>query len=321
MCIRDSSPFVPPPVSEFPAANARALLRSEQRALIREQWQVGLPYVDATVPTIRIKERGIAGQGGFGLGKEAAQVVLRPDAAELRGIRTHRVRDRATSVVVGAAVVAGLVSFLTGGIPILVGAAAVGGAAAYARVRSHFSRGRELLEAAETAPSVVRVASAVADGLLGAGLTRRGSDSVEVVVDHEGEYRCLLRDVSDVEAGIFVDALEEAVAPIALPRYLIPRWVRTKRARQGAVGRWGERWSALWAGFGRIRSDGVVWHAVPTVLGANAERAAAYATAWDHWIGGGDPVYTGSPEDQGILAANQGTDPFDASTVMRRQWS
>ena len=141
------------------------------------------------------------------------------------------------------------------------------------------------------------------------------------MVDHEGEYRCLLRDVSEVEAGIFVDALEEAVAPIALPRYLVPRWVRTRHARQGAIGRWGERWSAVWAGFGRIRSDGVVYHAVPTVLGVNAERAAAYAKAWDHWVGGGEPVYTGSPEGQGILAANQGTDPFDASTVMRRQWS
>lgn len=36
----------------------------------------------------------------------------------------------------------------------------------------------------------------------------------------------------------------------------------------------------MWAGFGRIGSDGVVWHAVPTVLGMNAERAAAYAKAW-----------------------------------------
>ena len=53
----------------------------------------------------------------------------------------------------------------------------------------------------------------------------------------------------------------------------------------------------------------------------NADRATAYAKAWDHWVGGGDPVYTGSPEGQGILAAQQGTDPFAASTVMRRQWA
>ena len=261
------SPFVPPPVAEFEAANARALVRSEQRALIREQWQVGQPYADATVPTIRIKERGQPGQAGFGLGKEAAEVVLRPDAAELRGIRKHAVRDRATSLVAGAAVVAGLAAFLTGGVAVLAGAVVVGGLAATARVRSHLSRGRELTKAAETAPSVVRIASAVADGLLGAGLTRRGSDSVEVVVDHEGEYRCLLRDVDATEAGLFVEALEEAVAPIGLPRYLVPRWVRTKRIRKGALGRWTERWSAVLAGFGRIRSDGVVYHAVPDRAG------------------------------------------------------
>ena len=248
-------------------------------------------------------------------------MVLRPDAAELRGIRRHAVRDRATSLVAGAAVLAGLVSvpdrrpaILAGGVagrrrsPRRPGCAATCAAAA------------SCSQAAEKAPSVVRVASAVADGLLGAGLTRRGSDSVEVVVDHEGEYRCLLRDVDEVEAGLFVEALEEAVSPIGLPRYLVPRWVRTKRrARASAAGPSAGR--RCWPASAGSGSDGVVWHAVPTVLGVNAERAAAYAKAWDHWVGGGDPVYTGSPEGQGILAANQGTDPFDASTVMRRQWA
>ncbi|HRD63751.1 MAG TPA: DEAD/DEAH box helicase, partial [Nocardioides sp.] len=164
----------------------------------------------------------------------------------------------------------------------------------------------------EEAPSVIRIASAVADGLLAAGLVRRGPDSVEVVLDQEGEYRCVLHDVDEVEAELFATALDEAVSPIMLPRYLLPRWVRTKRDLT-----W---WRKAWAGFGRLRPDGVVWHAVPTVLGANAERAAAYAKAWNHWVGGGEPVYTGSPEGQGILAAQQGTDPFAASTVMRRQW-
>ena len=160
---------------------------------------------------------------------------------------------------------------------------------------------------------MIRIASAVADGLLAAGLVRRGADSVDVVLDSEGEYRCVLGGVDEVEAQLFATALDEAVSPINLPRYLLPRWVRTRRDVT-----W---WRSLWAGFGRLTPDGVVWHAVPTVLGINADRAAAYARAWDHWIGGGEPVYTGSPEGQGILAAQQGTDPFAASTVMRRQWA
>ena len=307
------SPFVPPPVSEFDATNARATVRSEQRATIREQWQVGQPYVDAAVYGIRIKERGVPGGFGFGLGTGPADVVLRPDAAELRGLRRHAKRDRATSLLVGAGVLAALVAGVAGAPLVLAGGVLVGAAAAYARVRSHLHHGEELLHGAEEAPSVIRIASAVADGLLAAGLVRRGSDSVEVALDADGEYRCVLHDVDEVEAEVFATALDEAVSPINLPRYLLPRWVRTKRDIT-----W---WRSLWAGFGRLKPDGVVWHAVPTVLGVNAERAAAYAQAWDHWVGGGSPVYTGSPEGQGILAAQQGTDPFAASTVMRRQWA
>jgi len=306
------SPFVPPPVAEFDAANARAVVRSEQRATVREQWRVGEPYVDSAVYAIRIKARGTAGESTFGLGTGPADVVLRPDAAELRSIRRHRTRDRATSILAGAGVLAALVAGVAGAPLVLAGGALAALGFGALRVRNHLREGAELLHAAEEAPSVIRIASAVADGLLAAGLVRRGPDSVEVVLDQEGEYRCVLHDVDEVEAELFATALDEAVSPIMLPRYLLPRWVRTKRDLT-----W---WRKAWAGFGRLRPDGVVWHAVPTVLGANAERAAAYAKAWNHWVGGGEPVYTGSPEGQGILAAQQGTDPFAASTVMRRQW-
>jgi len=88
----------------------------------------------------------------------------------------------------------------------------------------------------------------VADGLLAVGLVRRGSDSVEVALDHEGEYRCVLHGVDETEAQLFADALDEAVSPIGLPRYLLPRWVRTKRDH----GRCPPWWYYVWAGFGRL---------------------------------------------------------------------
>ncbi|MCW2797671.1 DEAD/DEAH box helicase family protein [Nocardioides sp.] len=304
------SPFAPPPTAEFDAANARALVRSEQRDEIRDQWRVGEPYVDGIVPSIRIKARG---ESHFGIGLGAPDVVVRPNAIELRGLKQHRARDRAMSLLAGAGVVVALVAAVAGAPVLLAAGAVVGAGAAVARVRSLLSWGHAVLRAGEETPSVVRIASAVADGLHAAGLTGHGAESVEVVVDHEGAYRCVLRDVGEVEAGIFTTALDEAVSPVLNPRYLLPRWVLSKRERS-----W---WSALRAGFGSVHPDLVVWHAVPTTLGVNAERAEAYARAWDHWVGGGAVVYTGSPEGAGVLAAQQGTDPFAASTVMRRSWA
>lgn len=307
------SPFVPPPVAELDAANARAVVRSQQREQVRAQWRVGEPYADTAVPAIRIKARGTPGAAGFGLGAGPAEVVLRPDAAELRGLRSTRTADRATSLLAVAGVVAAVAAAVAGAPLVLAGGvlAALGGAAL--RLRNHLRHGAALLRAGGEAPSVARIASAVADGLRAAGLTSRGADAVEVVLDDDGVYRCVLRGVPEAEAAAFATALDEAVSPVLLPRYLLPRWVRTHREVT-----W---WRALLAGAGRLRPDGVVWHAVPTVLGVNAERAAAYARAWDHWVGGGEPLYTGSPEGQGVLAAQQGSDPFAASTVMRRQWT
>lgn len=315
------SPYVPPPVSEFAAANARALVRSEQRVGIRDQWRVGEEYADALVSTIRITARGRPDQGGFGLGAAPAEVVLRADAAELRGIRRHAARDHLTSASTAVALVVGVAAASAGAFPLAGLALLLAGVSAAIRGRSQLERGREALKAAESPPSVVRIASAVADGLRSVALTSRGSESVEVAVDHDGVYRCVLRGVEDDEAEIFATALDEAVAPIALPRYLVPRWVSLEGEHPARERGWSQTWRSLRAGSGRIRPDGVVWHPVPTILGVNAERAAAYAAAWDHWVGGGTAIYTGSPEGQGILAANHGADPFDASTVMRRQWT
>jgi hypothetical protein len=69
-----------------------------------------------------------------------------------------------------------------------------------------------------------------------------------------------------------------------------------------------------------VRPDGEVWHPVPTVLGVNANKAGAYRRAWTRWIGDGRLLFTGSPEGAGVLAAQQGADPFAATTVLRRHW-
>ena len=69
--------------------------------------------------------------------------MLRPDAAELRGLRRHAKRDRATSLLVGAGVLAALVAgvagaplVLAGGVLVGVAAASPGSAATSATARS-----------------------------------------------------------------------------------------------------------------------------------------------------------------------------------------
>ena len=282
------SPFVPPPVSEFDATNARATVRSEQRATIRDQWQVGQPYVDAAVYGIRIKERGLAGGFGFGLGRRPGGRGAPP--GRRRAARPAPARRRATGPPRCWSEPACWRRWSPGSPgrrwcwPGECWSASPrrtpGSAVTSATARSCCTGPRRHPRSSGSPPRSPTDSCA-------AGLVRRGADSVEVALDADGEYRCVLHDVDEVEAEVFATALDEAVSPINLPRYLLPRWVRTKRDIT-----W---WRSLWAGFGRLKPDGVVWHAVPTVLGLNAERAAAYARAWDHWVGGGSPVYTGSP--------------------------
>jgi Leu/Phe-tRNA-protein transferase len=64
----------------------------------------------------------------------------------------------------------------------------------------------------------------------------------------------------------------------------------------------------------------VVWHAVPSVLGARRELVDAYAEGWHRWVSPGDPLFTGSPDGAGVLAAQRGDDPFAVETTMRVEW-
>ena len=104
--------------------------------------------------------------------------------------------------------------------------------------------------------------------------------------------------VRDQEARVdaLALALDQALAPLASPRYVVPRQVTASTPLDLP--------SAVRVGLGRQHpAAGTVWHPVPDVLGTNAQRAASYARAFDHWVGGGPVLYTGSPEGAGVLAA------------------
>jgi hypothetical protein len=190
---------------------------------------------------------------------------------------------------------------------ILVGLATMVGIQATIAV----DRGRVLAEELARPPGIDQIANAVADALRETGLSARGAEAVRVVLDEQGSYRCVLEGVEPSMSATFVCALDEVVSPMASPRYVVPRSILIPPVGNLAGAR---------AALRLLRQDGVVWHSVPTVLGTNAQRAQAFARAWDHWVGGGPALYTGSPEGEGVLVTHRGSHPFDVTTVLRTQW-
>ncbi|QIX27257.1 DEAD/DEAH box helicase family protein [Nocardioides sp. JQ2195] len=302
------SPFAPPAPDDFDAVNARMLVRAQGRADLRAQWRVGEPYQDVFAHTVRI----LPDPSRLGGAVEPVPVAL--TAESITPLANGPLRPSSTPVHVGL-VLAGLTfaaGLLTQSLlPVAVGL--VLGVVAWL-VGDHRTTtyGRQLLAAASRPPGVSQIACAVAETMRALGRASVGADGVVVEIDHRGRYRCHLSGVAEPESAAFATALDEAVSPIADPRYVVPRWVvapgRTDRGR------------ARLAVLGGLQADGVVWHAVPTAFGRRAKDARAYADAWAHWVGGGDPVFTRSPEGVGILAAQRGADPFNAATVIRRHW-
>jgi hypothetical protein len=160
--------------------------------------------------------------------------------------------------------------------------------AAAALLWSAIRHGRALVEDALVPPSLTQIAAAVADGLHEAGVLPVGHEHLDVGFDPSGEYRCHLTGVTEQASSAFATALHEVIAPIASPRYLLPRYVVTQRERS---------WRELArVGVGRgLAADGVVRHAAPAGV---SRRAAAdvYAVAWDRWVGGRGALFTGTPE-------------------------
>src|SRR5215207_2723882 len=309
------SPFAAPEAAEFDAVNAGMLVRAESRGLIRQLWRVGTPYIDRLVHTLRVRpHRRRAPSPSAEL--EPRPVAPPPFVVGPYGVvRSDGQRVRPGRIIPVALVVGLGLLLLISGVPTGWAIATAATALLGWWLATAWAAGAEAVDAA-TEIDPVRIAFAVADGMHGAGLTPVGSAAVNVRVDEEGEYRIALTGVDSQLSGEFAAALDEALSAMGSPRYVVPRYVMNLPV--------GVR-SRLRAGtqllVGRLRPQAVIWHAVPTVLGVNARRARAYAGAWRRWISAGEPLYTGSPEGEGVLATHRGADPMDATTALRVSWN
>ncbi len=296
------SPYAPPRVDEFDSLNAGMLVRSEQRAQIRDAWAVGAPYTDTLVHTIRI-----TGPRATTPRREQAPVVLHEKHLEVRDDRTSPWRPHPVIAVGGVLATIAFLLNMTPAAVIVIGLVTMIGLQGCVAT----DRGRVIADDLARPPSIEQIACAVADALRETDQSPVGAEAVHVVLDEHGEYRCALDGVEPSVSKLFAVSLDEVVSPMTSPRYVVPRWLLTGPVDNG---------DGFKAAFGLLRPDGEVWHTVPTALGTTGERAQAFARAWDRWVGGGEAVYTGSPVGAGVLATHRGHDPFDVTTVLRTQW-
>jgi hypothetical protein len=300
------SPFAPPRPETLDVLNARMIVRSEARDAIRDRWHVGEEYVDDISSQVRISTtRGLEPLTG-----QPVPVVLMPTGIVDRA--GNRPTSRTLAWACWAAALVGTVgAFAAQGLGLRIASALVVAAGLAVREARLTAYGRRLLEEATAPPGIDQVAGAVGEALLACHLV--DSSDVSISVGDDGSYHCVLAGVPADQSALFADALDEAVSPLGEPRYVVPRWVRLP----GPVA----RREARRAAGGKAEPNAQVWHPVPSVLGQNAANAQEYAKAFDRWLGGGRALRTATPEGQGVLAAQQGSDPFDVTTVMRRTWS
>jgi hypothetical protein len=141
--------------------------------------------------------------------------------------------------------------------------------------------------------SLPRAARAVADAYVALGELSAGAAASLAWQPRAGGYvRCLLPAASPEDNARFAAALQEAIEPAVSHRYVVSRPL-------GGV------------------PYGEAWHPVPSDLGRNKARAAAYRDAFTRWLGPGQLLYTVTDTDALAPAAAAAVD-WEAQT--RQLW-
>jgi len=161
-------------------------------------------------------------------------------------------------------------------------------------------------------PTLLDYGRAVADGLYAAEVIGVGAEAVRVQRVDDAVVRLWLDGGTPEDTVRFAQAVEEVLAPIGRPRYLV---------RRGVVGTPGLRLArALRAGVGDPPARVVVAHAVPEIVGHTRASADAFGAAWARWIAGAAPAAVFATRE--VLAPSAGSTPLpgEVRLRLRRQW-
>lgn len=318
-CDGELSPYAAPGPTERAGVNARSLARAADRAAARAAWRPGPHSRGTELATVQVR----AGRElGLPAGVVDPALVLprtvlgspRADPTQLpRRLRPARAWPLPLG---GGAMAAGM--GLAESVPAGLGAGAttallLSTAVAGRRYRRQAVALRDAPADARTA-SLGQLAAAVADALHGCGLTRVGVPALQVRAGAGGWTACTL-DADPGDADRFATALDELLAPLSDPRWLVSRLVLPAPASARD-----RRRLAAAAALGRPVEGAVAWHAVPSELGSSRARVAVFETAWWRHAGPGRLVRSAEPEGQALLALLHGADPFALTTRLRTVW-
>ncbi|MFN8624079.1 MAG: DEAD/DEAH box helicase family protein [Chloroflexota bacterium] len=300
------SPYAPPDAAGRAALRTRMLARPAARDAARAAWRIGEPYRDVPVATVRVRTR-------WSPGTPLRDPLRHHPAVAGRGADPLR---RAALLAGGLAIllmlVAGWMAGPTGALAGLGLGAVIGGLWVLLLLVGG-------LRTLGTSDTLLDLGRAVADALASTGLTGHGTDAraVRVVAQPDGWYRCLLDGASEADSERFATALDELMAPLWDPRWLISRPVlEVQPTLVGAAKYARQRLS------GRFASAPQVWHTVPDVLATRQDHVAAFQAAWRRWVApGATTIKARDPQGEAILAARRGDDPFRTETQLRTLWT
>jgi superfamily II DNA or RNA helicase len=296
------SPFGPPSPERYSEINASMMTRAAERDRAYERWGIGEPYDNIELHTVRVRS-------ARSMGVPNRQILRGSAASETRS----SIRTRGAIVAVGTGIVtAGIVASGLDPVAFLLPAGG-GGIGALWAARPF----KSALNALGPSDNLEDFAMAVMEGLRDTGdlPSDVSSDRLRIVAQDDGYYRCYLAGLSNEQSELFATALDELLAPLSAPRYIIPRFI-AKPPRSTL--------DALLIGM-RVRlrrrsGSSVVYHAIPEALARNRDRVAALERAWNRHVSAGQAIFYRNEKARAILAVQGGEDPFEITTQMRVLW-
>jgi hypothetical protein len=121
-----------------------------------------------------------------------------------------------------------------------------------------------------------------------------------------GFVRLFLEQGTPQDNQLFTEALQETLAPLGQPRYVIPRQI--VRVQDTFLSRTLGAWlpkiaQPLIEPLKRRQSERVMWHAVPTALAKNQRLVAMFQKHWNQNVSPGEAKFTQRGAGEGIVAA------------------